>query len=434
MSKPNEMPAPTPDQPLFSKNYKWYVLFVLTVVGTLNYFDRQLIVILQEPIKGELGLSDTQLGLMTGLAFAIFYCLVGIPIARYADKNNRRNVVGISLAIWSFMTAITGFVQNFTQMLLMRIGVGVGEAGSSPSSQALISDYFPEEERPIAFAIFATSVYFGLFLGFSMGGFLESTVGWRNAFIYLGFPGILFAVFLFWTLKEPPKGYSETTVIQESSLNLKDSINYLLARKTYVYILFASGLHSFVGYAFANWIPSFFIRVHGMDVMEVGIFLAISVGIGGGIGAFSGGFIVKKLIKRDIRWYMWIGIVSIIVTIPFSMYTLFTDNKMGAILCYFIPNVLFSLNMGALLTVTQGVVGVKMRAMSSAVYYFVLNLIGLGLGPLFVGALSDYLGPIYGTESLRYALFIVTIIYLFCMYFYWKAGEHIEVDMQREVG
>lgn len=430
MSKQNEILKNSADTPLFSENYKWYVLAMLTLVGTLSFFDRQLIVILQEPIKAELGLSDTQLGLMTGLAFAIFYCAVGIPIARYADRNNRRNVVSISLGIWSFMTAITGFVQNFVQILLVRIGVGVGEAGGTPASQAMISDYFKKEDRAVAFAIYATSVYFGLFLGFSMGGLLESQIGWRKAFIYLGFPGILLAAYLMKFVKEPPKGYSDPTYIQEAPLKLKDALKYLLARKTYVYILFASGLHSFVGYAFANWIPSFFIRVHEMSVMEVGIFLAISIGIGGGIGAFSGGFIVKKLVKRDIRWYMWIGIVSIILTIPFSLYTLFTGNKMGAIICYFVPNVLFSLNMGALLTVTQGVVSVKMRAMSSAVYYFVLNLIGMGLGPLFIGLMSDYLTPIYGVESLRYSLFIVSIVYLFCIYFYWKAGQHIAADMQ----
>jgi len=429
MSKQNEILKNSDNTPLFSESYKWYALGMLTLVGTLSFFDRQLIVILQEPIKAELGLSDTQLGLMTGLAFAIFYCLVGIPVARYADRNNRRNVVSISLGIWSFMTTVTGFVQSFLQILLVRIGVGVGEAGGTPASQAMISDFFKKEDRAVAFAIYASSVYIGLFLGFTMGGILEHQIGWRKAFIYLGFPGILLAAYIMRFVKEPPKGYSDPTYVHKEPLSIKASLKYLLARKTYVYILFASSFHSFVGYAFANWIPSFFIRVHGMSIQEVGIYLAISIGIGGGIGAFSGGFIVKKLVKRDIRWYMWIGIVSIILTIPFSIYTLFSSNKMGAILCYFIPNVLFSLNMGALLTVIQGVVSAEMRSMSSAVYYFVLNLIGMGLGPLFIGIMSDYLTPIYGVESLRYSLFFVSIIYLVCIYFYWKAGQYVAEDM-----
>ncbi len=430
MSKQNEISNSTHTTPLFSEKYKWYVLFMLTVVAALSYFDRQLVVILQEPIKNELGLSDTQLGLMTGLAFAIFYCLVGIPIARYADRNNRRNVIGASLAIWSFMTAITGFVMNFSQMLLARIGVGIGEAGGAPSSQALISDYFPKEKRATAFAIYATSVYIGLFLGFSMGGLLETSFGWRQTFMLLGVPGIIFSIIFIIGVKEPPRGYADGVVDTKAQPGFKESIQLLFSKKTYKYILAASALHSFVGYGFANWIPSFFIRVHEMTVLEVGFWLAISIGVGGGIGAISGGFIVDKLIKRDQRWYLWIGIVSIILTLPFSFYTLLTDNKTGAAMCYFIPNVLFSLNMGAILTVTQGVVGAEQRALSSAVYYFVLNLIGMGLGPLAVGMLSDYLMPTYGQFSLRYALFIVSIVYTICIYFYWKAGEHLEEDMQ----
>lgn len=430
MSKQNEIPNSTNSPTLFSERYKWYVLFMLTIVGALSFFDRQLVVILQEPIKNELGLSDTQLGLLTGLAFAIFYCLVGIPIARYADRNNRRNVIGASLAIWSFMTAITGFVLSFSQMLLARIGVGIGEAGATPSSQAIISDYFPKEKRATAFAIYATSIYIGLFLGFSMGGILEATFGWRQAFMLLGVPGIIFSIIFLFAVKEPPRGYADGVVVTKKQPDFKQSIQLLFSKKTYKYILAASALHSFVGYGFANWIPSFFIRVHEMTVMEVGFWLAISIGIGGGIGAFSGGFIVDKLVKRDQRWYMWIGIVAIILTIPFSFYTLFTDNKTGAAICYFIPNVLFSLNMGAILTVTQGVVGVQQRALSSAVYYFVLNLVGMGLGPLVVGMLSDYLTPTYGQFSLRYALFMVSIVYTICIYFYWKAGEHLVEEME----
>jgi len=428
MSKQNEIPNTTPTA-LFSERYKWYVLFMLTIVGALSFFDRQLVVILQEPIKEELNLSDTQLGLMTGLAFAIFYCLVGIPIARYADRNNRRNVVGISLAIWSFMTAITGLVGTFMQMLLARIGVGIGEAGGTPSSQAMISDYFPKDKRATAFAIYATSVYIGLFLGFSMGGILEANFGWRNAFMFLGVPGIIFSIFFVLGVKEPPKGYADGGVIEKEQQAFGEAMTVLLSKKTYKYILAASALHSFVGYGFANWIPSFFIRVHGMTVLEVGFWLAVSIGIGGGIGAFAGGFIVDKLIKRDRRWYLWIGIVAVILTIPFSLFTLFSSSKTAAAICYFIPNVLFSLNMGAILAVTQGVVSAKMRALSSAVYYFVLNLVGMGLGPLAVGLLSDYLTPSYGDYSLRYALFIVSNFYLICIYFYWKAGEYVEEEM-----
>ena len=418
----------------FSKNYKWYVLFILTLVYALNFFDRQLIVILQEPIKADLGLSDTQLGLLSGFAFAIFYCLVGVPIARYADNNNRRNVVGISLAVWSFMTAITGYVQSFLHIFLVRIGVGVGEAGGNPASHAMISDYFPPQKRATAFAIYATGIYIGLFLGFTMGGVLESAFGWRKAFIYLGLPGILFAIFLFLTVKEPPKGYSEKKELREEKQSFREVLQFLFSRKTFVFLSLGSALHSFVGYGFANWMPSFLIRVHGMTLIEAGFWLAISVGIGGALGAFSGGLIVDKLAKRDRRWYVWISIVAIIVTLPFSLYTLFSDNTIAAIICYFIPNVLFALNMGPIITVAHGIVPVKMRAMTSAVYYLVINIVGLGFGPLAVGALSDFLLPIYGSESLRYSLFFVSIIYSFSIYFFYKAAQTLEWDLDNALG
>ncbi|MEM6317260.1 MAG: MFS transporter [Bacteroidota bacterium] len=417
------------EKPPFSNRYKWFALGMMTIAGALNFFDRQLVVILQEPIKKDLLLSDTQLGLMSGLAFAIFYCLVGIPIARYADTHNRRNIVGISIGLWSLMTAMTGYVQNFVQMLLVRIGVGVGEAGGSPSSHAMISDYFTKEKRATAFAIFATSVFIGLFLGFLVGGILEDSVGWRKAFFLLGVPGILFAFLFVWLVKEPPKGYSDGGYVEMEVLDFKTALGRLLSKKTYIFVLLASALHSFVGYSFLNWIPSFFVRVHGMAVMEVGIYLAISVGIGGAVGAFLGGLIVDKLVKKDQRWYMWIGIVAITLTIPFSFYVLFASNGINAALCYFIPNILFSLNLGAILTVTQGVVGVQLRALSSAVYYFVINLIGMGMGPVSIGILSDVLLPTYGDYSLRYALLGVSFVYLICIYFYWKAGTYLEAEM-----
>lgn len=420
-------------KPIYSERYKWFALIMLTLVGTFSFFDRQLIVILAEPIKQDLDLSDTQMGLMTGMAFAIFYCVMGIPIARFADTSNRRNIVVASLAIWSFMTSITGYVQGFTQMLLARIGVGIGEAGGTPSSQAMISDYFPIEKRPIAFAIYASGIYFGLFLGFALGGYFAETLGWRKAFQLVGLPGILFAILVYFTVKEPPRGYSETTPISKNIQGLKSALLFLYSRKTFVYICAGASLHSFVGYAFAIWIASFFQRVHGMGIAEVGMALAISIGLGGAVGTFSGGYIVEKLAKKDRRWYMWISIVAIILTIPFSTFILVTNNGPLAAACYFIPNVLFSLNMGAVLTVTQAVVGVNMRALAGAVYYFIINLVGMGFGPLLIGSVSDHLIPTYGDQSLRFALLGVTVIYIFSIYFYYKASETLEAEMDNVV-
>lgn len=409
-----------------SRNYKWFVLATLTIVSALNFFDRQLIVILQEPIKAELDLTDTQLGLVTGLAFAVFYSLLGIPIARFADKNSRRNVIGAALAVWSIMTSLTGYIQNFFQLILVRIGVGIGETGSYPSSYAIISDYFPINKRATAYAVLSTGVYIGLFASFLSGGYLENTWGWRNTFIYLGIPGVLLSIFLFLTIKEPKKNITQDV---NDSKGLLDALHFLSTRRTFFFLCLGSMLHSFVGYGFANWMPSFLIRVHGMTLIEAGFWLAIAVGIGGGLGAFCGGLLADKLAKNDKRWYLWLAIWAIVLSIPFSLFTLFSSNGMAAAICYFIPNFFFSFNSGGLITIIMGVVPAKMRSVTGAVYLFFLNLVGLGLGPLAVGALSDYFAATNQDTSLRYALFIVSNVYLLSTYLYWRAAKHVREEM-----
>ncbi len=420
--------------PNLNKNYKWSVLFILTFVYALNYFDRQLIVILQESIKKDLLLSDTQLGLLSGLAFAIFYCTLGVPIAQLADRSNRRNIVAGALAIWSVMTAITGYAQSFIHMLLIRVGVGVGEAGGSPPSHSIISDYFPIEKRATAFAIYSTGLYLGLTMGFLLGGWLDEYLGWRSTFILLGLPGILLAISLLFLVKEPPRGLSEKTPVIVKNRKIKEVFQFLISRKTFIYISCAGAIHSFVGYAFANWMPPFLARVHGMNSMEIGIWLAFAIGLGGGIGAFFGGVLADKLGQKDRRWYMWIGVWAILITLPFSFYTLFSNNKTLALLCYFIPNILFAVTMGPCLSTLQGIVGVNMRALTSAIYYFIINIIGLGLGPLTVGALSDLLLPNFGNESLRWSLFVVGFLEFAALYYFYKAAQTIEQDLDNVSG
>lgn len=412
-----------------SSRYKWFVLFVLTLVFALNFFDRQLIVILQEPIKAELGLTDTQLGLLTGLSFAIFYSVLGIPIARFSDRNNRRNVISAAMAVWSIFTAFTGSVQNFLQMFLVRMGVGVGEAGSGPASLSIIADYFPIEKRGRAFAIYSMGIYIGLFLSFVLAGVLVDTWGWRKTFFFLGAPGIAFAIFLLFIIKEPIRGTSEKKKVVHEETNFSDTLRFLFTRKTFIWVCIGNAMHSFVGYSFANWMPSFFMRVHEMALAEVGLWLAISIGIGGALGALIGGIFVDHLVKKDRRWYMWLAIGSIFLTIPFSLFTLLSGNGTAAVICYFIPNFLYSFNMGAMLTVILGVVRVEMRAFTSSIYYFIINLVGLGLGPLAVGILSDALLPQFNEQSLRYSLLIISTVNFVAVYYYWKASQSLELEM-----
>ena len=257
---------------------KWVVLALLTLVYTFSFIDRQLLVLLAEPVKADLGLSDMQLGLLTGLAFAALYVTLGLPIARLADKGNRKNVVSASLAIWSAMTVISGMVTNFTQMLLARIGVGIGEAGGSPPSHSIISDYFPPEKRATALSIYSVGIYIGIFLGFTIGGVLAQNYSWRVAFYAVGIPGILLAVIIYYFVKEPVKGRYDPQGVTRENPTLSNVIKTLMGKKTFVFIALGSGFIAFGSYGAGNFLPSFLQRVHGVELSKAGYLLGIAFG------------------------------------------------------------------------------------------------------------------------------------------------------------
>ncbi len=394
----------------YSDKYKAYVLLILTGVYAFNFIDRQILIILQESVKADLGLSDTQLGLMTGLAFAFFYVTLGIPVARLADKTNRRNVIAVSLALWSLMTALSGMVLNFTQMLLARVGVGIGEAGGSPPAHSMISDYFPPEKRATALSIYSTGIYIGIFFGFFAGGWLDENLGWRKAFLVVGLPGFLYALLLLFTVKEPPRGLSDNVDNKvPSKASLIKTLKFLASKKTFVLLALAGGFHNFGMYGIGNFFAPFLSRIHDMTSSEIGTWLGLAMGGGGIIGTFLGGWLADRLGKRDLRWYLWIAVVSLIINLPILGLILFSPDKV-IVLTFFFFSVLFSsLYLGPSLAVTQNLADSESRALASAILFFVFNLIGLGLGPLCIGALSDYLAPQYGDLSLRYAYCIIFV-------------------------
>ena len=415
-----------------SSRYKWYVLAMLTGVSTFAFIDRQLVIILQEAIKADMGLSDAQLGLLTGLAFSIFYVLFAIPVAHLADRNNRRNIMVATLSLWSVITALTGLAANYFQLLLARIGVGIGETGSSPPAYSMIADYFPPAQRARAYAVHGLGVYFGLLFGFLIGGIVEENYGWRMAFYVVGIPGVLFALLLFFTVKEPVRGNLDEEKTNKDVPPILEVVRFVLKKKTFVFIASGAALHTLVGNAYASWMPPFLARVHGMGSAEIGIWLAFAIGICGGVGTYLGGHLADKWSRKDYRWYLWLPAIATSLSFPFALGVLFSGNKTVALLFYLMPNILYAIFLGPCFAVLQEMVGVRMRAVASAILMIVLNLIGLGLGPLLTGLLSDYFQADFANYSIRWALFVIGFLEIPAIYFFWKASTTLKADVGRD--
>ncbi|MBS1600893.1 MAG: MFS transporter [Bacteroidetes bacterium] len=414
-----------------SNKYRNYVLVMLTLVYVFNFIDRQLLTILQESIKKELHLSDTQLGLLSGFTFAIFYVTVGIPIARMADKGNRRNIVTISLGLWSIMTALSGLARNFIQLLLARIGVGVGEAGGSPPAHAMISDYFPPAKRATALSIYSSGLYLGILIGFLMGGYLNQQLGWRTAFFVLGIPGIIFSLIFYSTVKEPRRGATDSNVVIENkSHSLGEVLRLLYSSKTFVYLALGSGLHVFCIYGLVNWAPSFLARLHKMQHAEIGVALGLIFGIGGGVGTFVGGFLTDYFGKKDKQWYLKIPAYAILLSILFAAGALFLQDNFLSLFCLGCCGLLHSMYLGPAIAVAHSLVPAPMRALTSAIFFLVINLLGLGFGPLTVGLISDSLVHSLGNESLRWAMSIILPMSVVSATMFFIATKKLTADLK----
>ncbi len=415
-----------------SKGYRYYVLGVLLVVYVFNFIDRQILSILMEPVRLELGLNDTQLGFLSGIAFALFYATLGIPIARIADRTSRTGVISICLALWSAMTAVCGLAQNFWQMLVARIGVAVGEAGGSPPSHSLIADYFAEHERATALGIFALGVPIGVMFGLFIGGWANEFFGWRITFMLVGVPGVLLAIGVWLTVKEPRKGSADGVAVpQAPEVSLKEVFSFLWGQRSFRFMALASAVHAFVGYGIAQWYPVFFIRSHGMSTGEVGTYLAFVIGLFGGLGTFLGGYLADRLGQRDRRWYMWLPMWATGLATPFFFGIFLSPTYGMAFLYMMVPTMLTSFYLGPVFSMTQGLVPPAMRATAAAVLLFVINIIGLGLGPQFAGILSDILRPTFEGESLRYALLILSMFTTIGALLYFFAARWLREDLER---
>ena len=399
--------AENANNPYASTKAAYYALGILTIVYSINFIDRQLLSILQESIKADLMLSDAQLGLLTGFACAVFYTFAGLPIASLADRSNRRNIVAISLTIWSGMTAISGLAQNYWQLLAARIGVGIGEAGGSPPSHSMISDIFPPEKRASAIGFYSTGISIGILFGFLFGGWLNEFFGWRVAFFVVGIPGVLLALVLYLTVPEPVRGLAENKASSVDNPSMMTVFKVLLSRRSFLFMALGAAMNAFAGYGTANWVASFMIRTHQMPTGELGTWLALIIGLGGAIGVFGSGVLADNLGKKDKRWYMWVPVYAAAISVPFQIATYWVDGPYAALMCMTIPSILANAYLGATIASVHGMVGLRMRAVSSALLFFILNIIGLGMGPTTVGLVSDSLVDQHDVDSLRYAMMYI---------------------------
>ena len=398
----------------------WFTAIMLSAVYACSQLDRQIMGILLEPIKKDLGASDAQMGLLAGLSFALFYTFMAMPIAAIADRGYRKNIIAASLVVWSLMTALCGLTVNYLQMSFARIGVAAGEAGSTPASISIISSLFDAKRRATAIAVFVFGANVGSFIALMGGGLLLEAYGWRRTFFILGIPGVLLGILVYFLVPEPEKPAEA-----RERLGFKRAVSFMASNPAIRHILFGQSVAAMLSYGFGLWIPTFLARSHGLTPSQIGITLALVVGIAGGVGTLLSGRVSDAFGRRDDRWRAWSIAVSKIIPIPLLLGFLLVDSPYLAIALYVVPAVLSIYYLAPSAAIIQHLVDERMRAFAAAVGMFLLNLIGMGLGPQGVGLLSDLLSSTFGTDSLRYAMCIFVSVNIWAAFHYWRAGQFL---------
>jgi MFS family permease len=416
-----------------SSGYANYVVGVLFTVYVFNFMDRQVLSIVLEDIKSEIQLSDTYMGFLGGFAFSLMYTFAGIPIARYADRASRRNVVTVGLLIWTGFTAVTAYVGSFAQLFAARIGVGIGEAAGSPPSHSIISDYFPADRRATALSVYGMGVYIGIAAAMILGGYIASNFGWRSVYLTVGLAGIPLALLVRFTVRELPRGYSDRiagiAAPVAEQLPFMITIKRILGIRSLMFIIAGTAVQSLAGYGLMLWGAPFLMRIHGMSQVNVGLALGIIFGVAGCAGVLCGGWLADHFGKQDERWYMRLPAIQAVIGMPFLFGFLLAGDLTVALACfapfYFVAN----MYIGPMFAMTQGLVPPSMRATASAINLFIVNLIGLGLGPFLMGYLNDALAADFGQESIRYSLLSVGGVGASAVVFFWLASRSLPEDL-----
>ncbi|SMF61602.1 spinster family MFS transporter [Allosphingosinicella indica] len=412
------------------------VLVILLIAYIFNFLDRQIVSILAEPIKADLGLSDTQLGLMGGLAFALFYTGLGIPIALLADRKSRVTIISISLGVWSAFTAICGLAQNFWQLFLARMGVGVGEAGGVAPSYALIADTFPPAQRARALAIFSFGVPIGSALGVFFGGIIAAHVDWRAAFVIVGIAGVLLVPLVKFGIKEPPRGGLDRLAGAAPGSGpvapaFRTVARTFASKPSFWLLAFGSACSSILGYGIAFWLPSFLSRSYGLELVDRSIVYGSVALIGGVAGVWLGGWLGDRAGARDVRGYARVPAICFLIAAPAYAIALFAPNIWVGFFLFLVPTALSLSWLGPVNAAIQHIVPPEMRATTAASFLFINNLLGIGFGTWFLGFMSDRMQASYGEESLRYSILYTLVFYLIAAVLYLIAARRLEKDWHR---
>ncbi|MBB5707523.1 spinster family MFS transporter [Sphingopyxis panaciterrulae] len=408
------------------------MLWILLIVYIFNFLDRQIVNILAEPIKADLGLTDTELGLLAGPAFAVFYALLGVPIARHADRDgsNRVRLIALALAIWSAMTAVCGLAQNFVQLLFARIGVGVGEAGCTPAAHSLITDSVPAEKRSSAIAFYGLGVPVGSLLGLILGGIVNDLYGWRIALMLVGAPGLLLALVVLLFLREPRHRRAAEAPATPARLPAGAAMREIFGSRAFVYILIAASVTAFLGYGKALWTISFFIRSHGLSTTEAGLSMAVVLGLAAAFGTWLGGKAADIFGRRDKRHILTLPAYGMAIVAPLLFLGYHMEDWRIAMALLIVPSIVNSAYYGPAYACVQGLVRPQARAVAASIMLFGQNLIGLGFGPFLFGVLSDALAPTYGEESVRYVLYGAAWLGLIPAFFFWRASLRLGRELK----
>jgi predicted MFS family arabinose efflux permease len=430
--------APTPSRaqslPGLSLRYGWFALGVLFVVALFNYIDRSILSIMQVALKRDLHLTDTELGALTGLAFAIFYTTGALPIAWLADRLARKYVLTVALAVWTLMTAAGAGATGFVSLMACRIGVAVGEAGCVPTTHSMISDFFPRHRRALAMAFWGLSLPLGSMLGVFLGGQLTAAFGWRETFLIIGGGGLLLVPVVLIALKEPVRGRFDGApapgVVSARRTTLQ-SLATLWRLRSFRYLCLAEGLQAWAQNGMMAWNAPFYSRLHHMPLAQIATALALIIGFSGAAGTFLGGALANSLARGDVRWFMRIPAAAALITVPFALLQYFTPSVTLSLAAAIVPAAMVNVYMAPANAMSQSLVPADMRALTSAVLVLMVSVIGLGFGPISVGALSDLLAHRFGfgEASLRYALPSVVFPATAAAWLFWRSSTHLPGEL-----